>query len=122
ASWTRAAASRSSPAAAAPPAARCQACPRRRSRLCRFAREAIRGHIGLMTKDQIKAVLDRVLSWPPERQRDAAEILASLEAQDSSPLRLSAEQTAEVRRRQANPSSATIPIDEVFERFRSTDA
>jgi hypothetical protein len=75
-----------------------------------------------MTKDQIKAVLERVLSWPPERQRDAAEILASLEAQDSSPLRLSAEQAAEVRRRQADPSPDTIPIDEVFERFRSSGA
>jgi hypothetical protein len=75
-----------------------------------------------MTKDQIKAVLERVLSWPPERQRDAAEILASLEAQDSSPLRLSAEQAAEVRRRQADPSPGTVPIDEVFERFRSSGA
>jgi hypothetical protein len=32
-----------------------------------------------MTKEQIKAVLDRVLTWPPERQRDAAEILESME-------------------------------------------
>jgi len=28
-----------------------------------------------MTKAEIKAVLDRVLSWPPERQQDAAEML-----------------------------------------------
>jgi len=35
-----------------------------------------------MTKAQIKAVLDRVLSWPPERQQDAAEMLLLLEAQE----------------------------------------
>ena len=70
-----------------------------------------------MTKDQIKAVLDRVLSWPPERQRDAAEILASLEAQDRSPLRLSAEQAAEVRSRQADPSAATISLEHLFSGF-----
>lgn len=75
-----------------------------------------------MTEDQIKAVLDRVLTWPPERQRDAAEILASIEMQDASPLRLSAEQAAEVRRRQADPRSDTVPIDEVFDRFRSSGA
>ncbi len=35
-----------------------------------------------MTKEQIKAVLDRVLSWPPEQQEDAAEMLLLLEAQE----------------------------------------
>ncbi len=35
-----------------------------------------------MTKDQIKAVLDRVLTWPPDRQRDAAEMLLMLEAKE----------------------------------------
>jgi len=35
-----------------------------------------------MTKEQIKAVLDRVLTWSPERQQDAAEMLMVLEAQE----------------------------------------
>jgi hypothetical protein len=35
-----------------------------------------------MTKEQIKAVLDRVLTWPPERQQDAADMLLQLEAQE----------------------------------------
>jgi hypothetical protein len=35
-----------------------------------------------MTKEQIKAVLDRVLTWPPERQQDAADMLLRLEAQE----------------------------------------
>ncbi len=33
-----------------------------------------------MTKDDIKQVLDRVLTWPPERQEDAAHLLLALEA------------------------------------------
>jgi predicted transcriptional regulator len=35
-----------------------------------------------MTKDQVKEVLDRVLTWPPERQEDAAQLLLALEAQE----------------------------------------
>jgi hypothetical protein len=35
-----------------------------------------------MTQDQIKAVLERVLTWPPERQQDAADMLLRLEAQE----------------------------------------
>ncbi|MEJ2374610.1 MAG: hypothetical protein P8Y53_06980 [Pseudolabrys sp.] len=35
-----------------------------------------------MTKEQIKEILDRVLSWPPERQQDAAEMLMVIEAQE----------------------------------------
>jgi len=33
-----------------------------------------------MTRNQIKAVLDRVLSWPPERQAEAAMMLELMEA------------------------------------------
>ncbi|HEX4192755.1 MAG TPA: hypothetical protein VHY80_06640 [Stellaceae bacterium] len=71
-----------------------------------------------MTKDQVKAVLDRVLEWPEARQEDAAEILRLMEEQDRSPLQLSEEQVAEIRRRMATPGK-TIPAEEVFKRFRS---
>ena len=37
--------------------------------------------IWFMTKEQVKAVLDRVLTWPPERQEEAAEILLEIEAE-----------------------------------------
>jgi len=33
-----------------------------------------------MTKEQVKEVLDRVLTWPQERQEDAAQMLLALEA------------------------------------------
>jgi hypothetical protein len=74
-----------------------------------------------MTKDQVKAVLDRVLTWPPERQADVAHVVEIMEEQDKSDLRLSDEQAAEVRRRLANPSRQTIPAEEVFKRYRSSD-
>jgi hypothetical protein len=35
-----------------------------------------------MTREQIKEVLDRVLTWPPERQEDAAQLLLHLEARE----------------------------------------
>lgn len=35
-----------------------------------------------MTEDQVKEVLDRVLTWPRERQEDAAQLLLALEAHE----------------------------------------
>ena len=63
-----------------------------------------------MTREQVKELLDRVLSWPPERQADLAEVARIMEQQDKSTLRLSEEQAAEVRRRLAEntPKSLTL--------------
>jgi hypothetical protein len=52
-----------------------------------------------MTKAELKEILDRVLTWPPERQADVAHMVELMEEQDSSALRLTDEQAAEVRRR-----------------------
>jgi putative addiction module component (TIGR02574 family) len=71
-----------------------------------------------MTRDQLREVLQRVLTWPPDRQEDAAEILTSIEAQDRSPYGLTEEQAAEVRRRLADPRSQTVPFEDVFKRYR----
>jgi hypothetical protein len=73
-----------------------------------------------MTKEQVKEVLDRVLTWPPERQQDAVRVIESLERQNSDALRLSEEQAEEVRRRVANPSPDKIPAEDVFKRLRSS--
>ena len=71
-----------------------------------------------MTKDQVKAVLDRVLSWPKQRQEDAAAMLALIEAHDKSPYRLTAEQAEEVRQRLADKDAATLTLSQLDERLR----
>ena len=75
-----------------------------------------------MTKEQVKDILDRVLTWPTERQADVARIVELMEQQDKSELRLTEEQAAEVRRRLAIPNRNTLPADQVFKRFRSSGA
>ena len=72
-----------------------------------------------MTKEKVKEVLDRVLTWPPERQADVVHVLEMMEEQQDSVLRLTDEQAAEVRRRLANPGSTRIPAEKVFKRLRS---
>ena len=71
----------------------------------------------VMTKDQIKAALDRVLTWPPERQADVVQVVALMEEQDKSELRLSDEQVAEVERRLADPNPRFLTLEEVRARF-----
>ena len=68
-----------------------------------------------MTKEEVKEILDRVLTWTPERQADAAQILTLMEEQDK--LQLSDEQVEEVRRRLADPNPRFLTLEEVRERF-----
>jgi polyhydroxyalkanoate synthesis regulator phasin len=55
-----------------------------------------------MTKEQVKKILDRVLTWPPMRQEDAVRVLSEMEQQDVSPYHLTTEQMEEVERRRAD--------------------
>jgi hypothetical protein len=71
-----------------------------------------------MTKDQVKRILDRVLTWPPERQADVAHVVELMEEQDNSTLRLTDEQAAEVRRRLAEKNPKTVTLAEFNERLR----
>jgi hypothetical protein len=71
-----------------------------------------------MTKDQVKEILDRVLTWPAERQADVVEVVALMEAQDKSTIRLSDDQAAEVRRRLAERDPTTLTLAEFNERLR----
>ncbi len=70
-----------------------------------------------MTKDQVKSILDRVLTWPQDRQQDAAEMLALMEDQDKATYSLTDEQVEEVKRRLADPNPKFLTLDEVRERF-----
>lgn len=49
-----------------------------------------------MTKDQIDAVLDRVRTWPPERQEDAARVLLQMEEAGTEVYQLSDDELADV--------------------------
>jgi len=71
-----------------------------------------------MTQEQIKKVLERVLTWPPERQADLVHIAELMEQQDNSPLRLSEEQAAEVRRRLVEPNPKTLTLAEFNARLK----
>jgi hypothetical protein len=70
-----------------------------------------------MAREQVKEILDRVLSWPPERQADVVRVVKPMEEQDASPLQLTDEQMAEVRRRLADPNPKFVTLEEVRERF-----
>ncbi len=72
-----------------------------------------------MMQEQMKKILERVLTWPPERQADAAEVLTLMEVQDRSALRLTDEQADEVRRRLRSGDSHGLAAEEVFDRFLS---
>ena len=50
-----------------------------------------------MTRDQIKALLDRVLTWPPERQEIAADMLLVLESQEGELYHPSDDELAAIR-------------------------
>jgi hypothetical protein len=70
-----------------------------------------------MTRDQVKEILDRVLTWPAERQADVARVVELMEEQDASPYQLTDEQVAEVKRRLAEPNPTFLTLQEVRERF-----
>jgi hypothetical protein len=70
-----------------------------------------------MSKEQVKAILDRVLTWPEQRQEDAAKVLMLMEASDQSTYRLTDEQVTEVERRLADPNPRRLTLDEFKERL-----
>jgi hypothetical protein len=71
-----------------------------------------------VSKEEVKAVLDRVLTWPSDHQEDAAKLLLLMESADESVYRLTDEQAAEVRRRQANPNPRRLTLEEFKDRLR----
>jgi hypothetical protein len=75
-----------------------------------------------MKVEQLKAVLDRVLAWPPERQEDAARVLTEMEEQHTSDVSLNDEQVAEVKRRLADPAPKFLTLEEVRARFATRRA
>ncbi|HEV8015244.1 MAG TPA: hypothetical protein VGP48_06905 [Stellaceae bacterium] len=70
-----------------------------------------------MNGNEVKELLDRVLTWSPERQADVAEVVRLMEEQDKSALRLTDEQVAEIRRRRATKNPAYVSLAEARKRF-----
>lgn len=75
-------------------------------------------YVEAMSREQVKAILERVLTWSPERQEDAADILTAMEVSDSSQLRLSDAQADEVRRRLADSDAETMTLEEFTAHFK----
>jgi len=70
----------------------------------------------------LEDVLERVETWPKERQQDAAWLLMAMEAQDSTPYRLTAEQREQVRAALKEVERGEVASDEqvaaMFDRYR----
>ena len=67
----------------------------------------------------LQTILDRIDSWPPERQEQAADLLASLEASGSDgEWYVSDEDQAEIDRRLAGPTAPSISFEEFRHQFR----
>jgi hypothetical protein len=66
--------------------------------------------------------MELMCTWPPKRQADLAEVATLMEEQDKSPLRLTDEQLAEVRRRRAKKKPKYVPLAEARKRFRGLGA
>ena len=75
-----------------------------------------------MTKEQVEAVLIRVLDWPAERQKDAVRMLLEMEKQDPSAAELTEEERADLREALAEAERGEFATDEeveaVFARYR----
>ena len=70
-----------------------------------------------MTEEKVKELLDRVLTWSPERRADVAHVVEIMEQQDKSGLRLTDQQAAEIRRRLAEKNPKTLTLAEFNERL-----
>jgi predicted transcriptional regulator len=75
-----------------------------------------------MTRDQIDAILERVRTWPPERQEDAANVLLAMEAEGMAPYELSEEERRDIEEGLAEADRGEFATEEeiaaIFARYR----
>ena len=75
-----------------------------------------------MTKDEIADILERVKTWPLDRQEDAAAILLRMEEQGLEPYVLDEDELREVEEALAEAERGEFATDEeveaVFNRYR----
>ena len=79
-------------------------------------------YVSHMTKAEIDAVLDRVKTWPPERQEEALAILLEIEAEVTGVYQLTEEdrEAIELSREQARRGEFATDeeVAAVFDRYR----
>jgi hypothetical protein len=74
-----------------------------------------------MTKDQVKAVLDRVSTWPEDRQQELAELALDIEAEpDSTGFDATADELAAIDEGLAGEALSEEEVKAVFAVFRRT--
>jgi hypothetical protein len=75
-----------------------------------------------MTKSEIEEVLERVRTWPPERQEDAVAMLLRMEGQGAESYEPTEDEKADLEEALAEAErEEPVPDDEVralFERYR----
>jgi predicted transcriptional regulator len=75
-----------------------------------------------MTKAEIDAVLDRVKTWPPERQEEAMRVLLEIEAEGTEVYVLSDDERAAIEEGMAQARRGEFASDEevaaLFDRYR----
>jgi predicted transcriptional regulator len=75
-----------------------------------------------MMKSEIDAVLDRVRTWPPERQEDAVRVLLEMEAQGTRVHQLSEDELAAIEEGMGEARRGEFASDEevaaLFNRYR----
>ena len=73
-----------------------------------------------MTKDQIESIFERVRTWPPERQEDAAQMLLRMEEQGVGIYELSEEEMAELEEAEQSGIATDEEIRALFDRYRAS--
>jgi len=76
----------------------------------------------MMTKDEVKKILDRVLTWPQEAQEQAIASLETIEQEFTGSVQLSREDRLALERSAEDVRNGNFATDEevqgVFDRFR----
>lgn len=72
-----------------------------------------------MTKDQVRAILDRVPGWPPERQYELAELALEIEAEAAgNPYVATAEELEAIGEARAGGVATAEEVEAAFARLR----
>jgi len=73
-----------------------------------------------MTKEQVKAVLERVSAWPEERQQELAELALEIEAQlTGAPYRATRDELKAIDQGLAGEAATDEEVAAAFAKFRT---